>query len=388
MRKEDNQNPFDSLDSGHDVQNEVDFIMRQDSAFSPEKEPEIKPQEQEQQEQEEAEDQEGLVNTQEGDDPEGSENEGDDTRIEVEGNVLPIFAKRWKEEGRLPEDFEIGEDLTEEALNDALYEHTKKTSYAKLRTELLEEIIEKEGLTPDSIAAAKRIFGGVDDENVQKEIFYRNIASVRLDPESNDYEQSVKELGMMYHMDRGFDQEKAANYMEYDLAENTEKAVEEYKTYFKAKALEIKNHNEELEASKIAKRNKDKVESLLKQETWLEKGEINGTRYTKEQMSAVKRALFERTELVTDSEGNQRLVTLEQKKILESRMDPEKAFQARVNFVLGYSPTEAKQDAEIRAKSSLAKDLGKLIKRVPKVDMKSTPQQQKAQTEAVEKELF
>lgn len=316
------------------------------------------------------------------DDPDISGNEEvdkDNVDIQIEGNILSIFAEKWKEEGKLPSDFEVTDSLTEEQLDEAMYNHALTNSLTRIRTEVLEEIVEKEGLTPQMIEAAKLLYNKVPQEDILNEDFYRKVASIQIDPSSDSYENEVRELGILYHMDRGFSKEKAEVYVDTDLADGSTNAVAEYQAYFKNRAVDLKNKIIKTEQDAIREREERQKKEKDQQIAWLQKGEIGGVKYTKDQTELIRKAMFDRTELVVDPNGNRRLITLEHKKILEAKHDPEKHFQSRVNFILGYNPQKIESDAIVKANNNLVKKLHNTIKVVPKADLKSSPRQQSQQ---------
>jgi hypothetical protein len=296
--------------------------------------------------------------------------ETEDLEVEV-GNVVPIFAKRWKEEGKLSADFEITDDLTDEDLEKGLYEFAKEKTYTKLKSEIYDEISTNEGLTPEAISAAKMLFNSIEPEEIQKERFYRNIASVELDSENENYEAGLKELGTLFYEEHGFSRERALINVNRDLEDyGSEKIQQDYQNFFIQKSKEVTSQIKEKERVNIQNRQAEAAKAAEQQEAWFTKGEIGGVKYTKEQMDFVKKAIYDKTELIIDEKGNKRFVTLEHKKILDAKKDPEKYFQYRTNFILGYSPAEAAAEAKVTAKNTLIRELNKAVTLKPKANIR------------------
>lgn len=317
---------------------------------------------------------------------EGSESstESPEYDIEITGNPIYIIAKKWKEEGKLPEDFEVNADITEEAFDDALYTYKEKVIKDDLKAKVLDELMESEGLTPDAINSAKLFHFGVGQEELRTLNVYQSLASLNLDVDSEDYEKNFKDFGTAFYIDKGFTEDQAARYVSRDYEDSEDDSIiNEYKNHFKASAVALKQSIETKAENNRLSAIIDKEAKIAFVNTALEKGEIGGVKYSKSQIETIKKALFQKTEMVKDPNGTVRMVTLEQKKILESKNDPEKRLKARIDFILG--PDAAKtEDAVIKATKSITSSLKSIVNVKPKA---SRPDEVSARKYEFEREL-
>jgi hypothetical protein len=287
--------------------------------------------------------------------------------VEIEGNPIFLVASKWKEEGLLPADFEIKEDITEDEFSTAFYAHKEKEVISDLKGKVLDQLMEDEGLTPEALKTAKLLHFGTGEEDIKNIHLYKSLGSVELDQNADDYEENVKDLGYAYYIHKGFSPKQAERYVGRDLMEDDLTAtVDEYQVFFSeaAKTLE-KNVIDKAEAKKLADK-QDKLNKLELINNLFEKGEIDGVKYPKNQLELARKALFDRTEVITDSQGNSRYVTLEQRKTLELTHNPEKRLKARIDFILNYLNKPEDTDSVIKATRSLTSGLKKLVKVTPK----------------------
>ena len=286
--------------------------------------------------------------------------------VEITGNPIYIIAKKWKEEGKLPEDFEVNEDITEEAFDEALYTYKEKVIKDDVKAKVLDELMESEGLTPEAINSAKLFHFGVGQEELRTLNVYQSLASLDLDVDSDDYEKNFKDFGTAFYIDKGFTEEQAARYVSRDYEDSEDTSIiNEYKNHFKASAIALKQSIETKAESNRLNAIIDKEAKIAFVNSALEKGEIGGVKYSKSQIETIKKALFQKTEMIKDPNGTVRMVTLEQKKILESKNDPEKRLKARIDFILG--PDTAKtEDAVIKATKSITSGLKSIVNVKPK----------------------
>lgn len=295
------------------------------------------------------------------------ETSADKYDVQIDGNPIYIIASRWKEDGKLPEDFDIKEDITEEEFSKAFYEYKEKLAIDEVEARVYDKLIEEEGLTPEALQTAKLFHFGVNDSDYNRLKVYDALANVQLDPDADNFEDNFKELAVAYYIDKGFTEEQAMRHASRDVSEDeVEPILAEYTEYF-ANAF---NQQQNFIADKIEyKRQEDmrrKQEEIEFINSSLNNRIIAGTEYTKAQMEFVKRAMTEKTELVRDLDGKSRLVTLEQKKILEARNSPEKKLKSRIDFILGIDYKVAADEAAARGKTSLTKDLKSIISVKPK----------------------
>lgn len=287
--------------------------------------------------------------------------------VKIHGNPVYVIAKHWKESGRLPEDFEVTESITDEEFDHAFFSYKEKTAADIVKSEAVDEFIKAEGLTPDIINRARLLSFGNTDEDLQQLNLYENLAAVELTEADDSYDDDFKNFGLAYYIDKGFTQEQAQRYVNRDIDEpERDLIVNEYKAYFKDKRTKLAqtiNNRVEQERTTRVTQERDRIDFIKKS---LASGQVDGRKLQKSQIDFVNRAIFEKTELVKDSNGNARMVTLEQKKILESQNDPAKKLRARIDFILG-NDTSHEDESFIKAKNSLTKDLKELVKIAPKM---------------------
>lgn len=299
-----------------------------------------------------------------------------DYTVEITGNPLFLVASKWKEEGRLPADFEVKENITEEEFDSAFYSYKEKEVLTDLKGKVLDQLMEDEGLTPEAIQTAKLLHFGTGEEEIKSIHLFKSLGAVELDATAEDYEENVKDLGYAYYIHKGFSPQQAERHVRRDLMEEDLTAtVDEYQVFFSesAKALE-KNIIDKAEAKKEADK-QDKLNKLELINNLFEKGEIDGVKYPKKQLEIAKKALFDRTELIKDAQGNSRYVTLEQRKTLELQHSPEKRLKARIDFILNYENKQEDTDSVIKATNGLTAGLKKIIKVTPTKPVTNTKKQ-------------
>lgn len=293
--------------------------------------------------------------------------------VELTGNPLFLVASKWKEEGRFPADFEIKEDISEEEFDAAFYSYKEQEVLTDLKGKVLDQLMEDEGLTPDAIQTAKLLHFGTGEEEIKSIHLFKSLGAVELDQNAEDYEENVKDLGYAYYIHKGFSPQQAERHVRRDLIEEDLTAtVDEYQVFFSesAKTLE-KNVKAKAEAKKEADK-QDKLNKLELINNLFERGEIDGVKYPKKQLEIAKKALFDRTELIKDAQGNSRYVTLEQRKTLELQNSPEKRLKARIDFILNYQNKPEDTDAVIKATNGLTSSLKKLVQVTPKKQVTNT----------------
>jgi len=155
---------------------------------------------------------------------ESTEEVEEEVKVKIEGNPLLLFAKKWKEEGKLPEDLEITDNISEEDLDIALYNHKVNKEKEHIKQEALQELAEKEGLNEQVISTAKKLHYGVTDENIKKEQVYNYLATVNLDPDSEQFENDTLSIGVEFYIDKDFNREMAEKYAMRDIEDDPEES--------------------------------------------------------------------------------------------------------------------------------------------------------------------
>lgn len=254
-------------------------------------------------------------------------------------NPISIIAKDWKEQGRIPEDFEVKEDLTPEEFEEAYRTHLLKNTESELKSEAIKALKEEYGIDDDFLEEQKKLRSGVDPEDVETMDLYFRLSSIQLDPEDNNYKEYVKDLFRYYYTDKEFSKEEVERFASRDLEEIDEDdipgRINQIQTYFSQRGKQKKSTIDAVEnnirQAKIEKINKfsqdvkEKLDSLV----------INNKKYSKEQMALVKKAFFDKTEVIVNDRGERERVTLFEKKSREHKTNFELYMDHLVNFILG-----------------------------------------------------
>lgn len=285
-----------------------------------------------------------------------------EVNISIEGNPLKIFAQKWIEEGKLPEDFAFDDNITSEDIDLALYEYKSTNERQMLENSIRENFLKDNNINEEVLENAKRLTLGITDEDLKVKQVYSYLANVQLDSDSEFFEEDVLKIGIEYYVDKDFSQEMAEKNAKRDIEDNAKDYLEHYQNHFVTKALKkqeeidekVNLKNQEIED----KRNKTK-ESL---QNFYNTGKIGDSTYTPEQISSIRDAIEKKDQIYTYPNGKKVRVTLEQKKILESRQDFNKYLKARFDFILGYNTTKIEQDARVKGKKDVLKDLASMVK--------------------------
>lgn len=281
--------------------------------------------------------------------------------VSLNGNPIAIIAKEWQEKGRIPSDFEIKDDLTPEQFEEAYREYVHKNTSAEIKSEVLKELKQEYGLDDAFLEHKKSLSTGIDPDTVQTMDLYFRLASVELDPEDEKFADYAKDLFKYYYADKDFSEEEILEFADRDIdSGDIAKKVEKVQLYFSKKGSDKRS---EIEKKELDIRNAAKA----KQQQFVDKvraafdsGKINNLQYTKEQMDIVKKAFFEKTEVIEGNDGSRERVTLFEKKTREYKNNFDLYMDHVVTFILGQDakPTDISAAKQTR---SILKDLNKLV---------------------------
>ncbi len=281
--------------------------------------------------------------------------------VKIAGNPISIIAKDWKSKGYLPEDFEVTDSLSEEELEEAYRKHKEALIESELRTQILDEL-KNDGYEPELVEVARLIKYGVPKEQISEAEAYEIAGNVRLDPNSDEYENYARHIMAQFYADKGFSPEKIQRYVDRDVEDDDfENIVDEAQAYFRERAVQYKQYFQQVTQQQEAESRRQAEEAVNKMSSYLDKGEIAGRKYTKEQMAQVRKALFERTEVVVDAQGNRRRVTPYEKKRLEYQSNFELNFRSVVDFILGYDPKTIEEEGRAKGRNETLKELNKSV---------------------------
>lgn len=230
----------------------------------------------------------------------GTEEVEKEVKVEIEGNPLLLFAKKWKEEGKLPEDLEITDNISEEDLDIALYNHKVNKEKEHIKQEALQELAEKEGLNEEVISTAKKLHYGVTDENIKKEQVYNYLATVNLDPDSEQFENDTLSIGVEFYIDKDFNKEMAEKYAMRDIEDDPEESLTMYQQHFVKKTIDQRNINQQIIQQKQLQAEEAKARKSEKINNFFESRKILDREYTKDQVNFLKDAIYKKDQIYVD----------------------------------------------------------------------------------------
>lgn len=281
--------------------------------------------------------------------------------VQITGNPIKIIAQDWKAKGHLPEDLEVADNITAEELEDLFRNHKEKLIKEEIRTSVLDELRDQ-GVDSEIIETARLIKYGVPKEQISQAEAYNVLGSVQLDPNDDSYEGYARQVLFQFYADKGFAADKIDRYVERDIeAEDVESLVSDAQQYFLQKAIEYKQYFKQVESQQIQQQRQQAEQTVSTMNQFLDKGEIAGRKYSKEQMAQVKKALFDKTEVITDAQGNRRRVTPYEKKRMEYQSNFELNLKSVVDFILGYDAKASEDEGRLKGKSDALRELNKAV---------------------------
>jgi hypothetical protein len=302
-----------------------------------------------------------VLETQEGEGEEqGAEEleEGQEAASEIDPDNNPkVLAEYWKSIGKLPEDFDTNNITDYEELDTAYRSHREKELEEEIENRLLSRY-EEEGYTKEDLEYAKIIRQGADPNALKESVIFRNIASEQVDPETDAGRQYAEDIIRLYYADQGFKEAKINKLVEAEFEDGSfTETLTEAQGHFAEKANKIEQTEKQVAKAQAEQKAKDRETLKNSWISWLDRGEVAGAKYSKEEMSAVKKALFEPTEVVTAANGKRERVTLLEKKRREMSQNKELGFRNIVEFILGYSKEDLKEEAKKDVNSEILKGL-------------------------------
>lgn len=281
-------------------------------------------------------------------DDEGSEgDEGgpqdDEFDVNIKANLAKYAAEALKSQGGLPEDFEITDDITEADIDAAYVSYKEETLRNQIAQEERQKLSEEEGLTPEMIEEIKLRHYGVQDPEIQELQYLSYLSGYEFDEKSDSFAEDAKSFLTSYYALKKINESRINKLVETDLEdENLLSIISEAQKDLHNDYVDLdqniksKVRAKEEDLKQKRKENKDKIINLL------DSANINGVTYTADEMKLVKRALFEKTEIVVGPNGKKYRATLYYKKRLEAAQNLEKDLQNRINFILGGDSTTLK----------------------------------------------
>lgn len=299
-------------------------------------------------------------------DPEdpNSEIEEEEVNYRLKVNPVELIAKAFKDEGALPEDFEYDGELSYEDLQSKVRDYHTTRVEQELRSSLELELAEQYG-GEDVLSTAKRLRYGTTVEDLKQEDYYNILGNATFDPESSNFEDYAREFLTYYYQDKNLGEKESKILIEAELENATLATLEEKKEYFQNKHAELVNANTKREQDAQKAKEKRISDDIARTKELLAKGEIGGTKYTPDQVDLIQKALYEKTEVITDDAGKRHRVTKYQKIAHDISKDPELQLKYVAQLVVGdFQPPSTKEKTS-RVKKELNRELNKYLERVP-----------------------
>lgn len=262
--------------------------------------------------------------------------------VKLKGNLTKYFADLMKTKGHLPSDFEIKENITEEELNEAYLKFKEEPLKNQLLTEVKQKLAEEEGLSDEMLREIKLKHYGVQDENIQKLQVLNYFSNHEFDPNDDDYEKDARIFLTSYYGLKNLNQKRVEDFVKRDLEDDSlmdiiEEAQKEMGVEYNTLKTSIENDIK----AKADNIEKDKKETKTKVDNLLSKGLINNVQYTAEETSFIKKALFDKTEIV-EIDGKSYRTTLYNKKKLEAKNNIELDLEEKILFLLSDTSKKTK----------------------------------------------
>lgn len=263
------------------------------------------------------------------------EKQEEDEEVEVE-NPLLSFVKDWKDQGYIPEDLEIKDDITDAELSDILYRHKSNSVNSAVKNEVRQELMEEYGLTdPEVLETARRLHYGVQDEDLLQLDTYAQLAQVQLDSQDESADDQFVAYAAYYYQDNGVPPDKAEKLAKIDLEEESfNEKVQEYNTHFRNRYAQFEQSLQQRQAYERQRRQQELQEYKEKVDNYLSEGRVGGKEYTDDQIDFIKEALNEKKYWVPDGRGGKVKVTYYDKKRLEYETNEELLMKGVFDFIL------------------------------------------------------
>lgn len=297
-------------------------------------------------EQEEENDDDEIVTSPEqtADVPDESDEEDDSSEVEFEGRTgSSLMAEAYKNEGLLPEDFEVTDDLKSKDLFTAL------SSYAREQARVdVEDEMRQKGYSDQVFEYVDYLAKGGSPEVVQQHNIYDRLANY--EPTN---EEDSRELVKAMLQDKQMDDDLIEDTLEsLEVNEKLDQQAKKASQYFGQKRDEFFNQQK-----KIADEQKKAYEDQIKQQEdnfrkIISKGEIGELKLSKNEAKELEKAFLDRNEVVVQTlpngEKQKVKITKFEKLMNEIRQDPEKTLQFAYMVLNGTDGIKNRVSSEVR----------------------------------------
>lgn len=297
------------------------------------------------------------------------------SEVKFTENPNTVFAQYYKTLGRLPEDFEVSEDMTPEQLDKAVWSHQEEKMMALAKSEYYKEQ-EAQGVTAETIERAKSLSAGATEQDISDLDFYSGLSNISFeeqDKDSESYELNFKDYMTLYYSLKELPEDRIQKMVEEDFNDkdshnqSIELARKEFSSEKKAIEIDIQNQRKA--------REKEREDNVKKQEKQFRdivaKEAIDGFAYTQEQKDLFIEAYFTKSETLEMEDGRVYKVTPYYKKAYEHGRDPEKVIRQRMDFFLGLDRKEIDDKSVNTATRKFMDQLGQIITKEAPAKLKS-----------------
>lgn len=294
----------------------------------------------------------------------------EEVEVDSEGkSAYYHLAQGWIEDGFLPENAEIKEDISSQELDDLLRKSKEEPYKEELKQEFFSELRD-EGYTEENLELAKQIGAGVPREQIEDAQVYTQIGKEDFTGEERKDER--REVLMLFYKEKGFSDEKSERYADRAFYDETdEEELKDAQDYFLNKGTTLKQKNEQAAKQEIENRKRKKAEkiSFIKEKLQDKDAEINGVKIPKELKEKAFDAFFKKTESIKNSEGKTIPVTPYQKKMYERNDNRELELMHMINIALDLNIDSFKEYSTSRATSKIIEETaGRTRKKVKNPD--------------------
>lgn len=282
-----------------------------------------------------------------------------EVKTKIKGNPTTLFAKHYKEMGRLPKDFEVPEDITEDQLDEAIWNHREKNLVSLAEQKLREDL----GISDESFQRAKLLEGGVTEQEITEAEQLSVLSTLELDKESEDYGAICKEFLTIYYSRKDLPTDVVHRMVERDLADedNIDSLMQVAKQDFASQKQKLDVENER-KAEESFKNRKEAVRRQRESDISLIKtGKIDGYEYTPEQVDSFIKGYYEKTVTYKDGNGKVIKITPYQQKVLEHKKDKQKVLRQKLDFFLDISSKKIEEKIEKKLKSKFLGELNSFV---------------------------
>lgn len=261
-----------------------------------------------------------------------------------EGRTLTsVLAEVYKQRGTLPDDFEITDDMSADALVEALEE-----AVVGRKSQEIEDDYRTKGYDDNLLEYSKFIAQGGNPQQLQVHVLYDQLSGIPLEDEENQ-----KHVVRAMLQDQGVDAETIDDQIEtLEINGKLEDRAGKAKTYFgKRKDAYFKQLQDERDAE-IESQRKYVEEQATTYRNIIRKGEIAGTKLAAQDIKKLERDFLEPTEVVTlsnpDGTKYKQRITKFQKMMNDIQSSPEKTLELAALILGGLEPIKqkVKQDAK------------------------------------------